>query len=469
MKHQKLILLTAMLIVALSLHAKAQITTQNETYKLDTLWDSENIDLLRIQPSNIPGNVFVRMLDRKGVSEIEASTGKFIRLMDVPQELDFIADDMVDMKLTRDKKYIVSLFSTDTENLNGILINDVATGKTVKYLKIQNLSYHSEAVVHDLDKIYIVESKFEKNQFSEYITRIYRYSFESNTVKLLKQQNGYNQGSQSLITSDGKKFMSYLLDAGQGGAESFGIVVYNTADDKLEKVITDPRLLYGVGNGIVELKPDKLLVFSELDTNIHNYNPIKNEFVSKIAYTQIPTKFPYIDKWPIFDAPKMIQKIDENLIFGKSEHNKKKNPLNIIQFLNLKTNNFLLEMYAGDAYYDQESSILFLMGYDNINSTIAIRITPKLTSTEPNHIENNGEKKFVLNYSIDDNTINVMLEDYTNIRNITLNNIQGIALYELNRFANNEIQFDITNYPKGTYFITVTTKDNQKQVLKINF
>jgi hypothetical protein len=62
-----------------------------------------------------------------------------------------------------------------------------------------------------------------------------------------------------------------------------------------------------------------------------------------------------------------------------------------------------------------------------------------------------------------------MLEDYTNIRNITLNNIQGIALYELNRFANNEIQFDITNYPKGTYFITVTTKDNQKQVLKINF
>jgi WD40 repeat protein len=78
------------------------------------------------------------------------------------------------------------------------------------------------------------------------------------------------------------------------------------------------------------------------------------------------------------------------------------------------------------------------------------------------------ELKLVINYTQVDGILNIELNDYSQIRAITVSNMQGKVLTSVNTFASNNTQIDLFTYPKGTYFITILTIDNQREIIKIN-
>jgi hypothetical protein len=459
----------SIIIIFLCYQVKAQITTQSEDYKLDTLWTINEIDNIilvdYIVKSKETGLAY--SLDANdNIIKFNLETGKVLQAF-VKSDTS-IKDALVysSFKVTKDEKYIVSVRKGNNP-YSYILVTDIAQNKVIKFLKVDIVG-DIELIVHEINQIYIIHNYKDKVFPEKHLTEIVRYNYETNRTKVLNKIEAENRYTQSMITEDGIKFITHLSPPYPKTNE---LLIYNTSDDKLERTVSTPFNPFYTWKGIVQLNNDKFFCYNTKDSSNLNYYLKTNELKDKKFYTQVPTNLPYKGKWPIFGSPEKIQKIDENLLLVSNTYFYRVDSQfigtqNLKQFWNLKTNTFLMEFYASYTYYDQETSIMYVLN-PVPEGLRAIRITPKLTSTEPNHIENNGEKKFVLNYSIDDNTINVMLEDYTNIRNITLNNIQGIALYELNQFANNEIQFDITIYPKGTYFITVTTKDNQKEIIKI--
>ncbi len=78
------------------------------------------------------------------------------------------------------------------------------------------------------------------------------------------------------------------------------------------------------------------------------------------------------------------------------------------------------------------------------------------------------ELKLVKNYTQADGILNIELNDYSQIRAITISNMQGKVLTSLNTFTSNTTQIDLLSFPKGTYFITILTIDNHKEIIKIN-
>jgi hypothetical protein len=46
--------------------------------------------------------------------------------------------------------------------------------------------------------------------------------------------------------------------------------------------------------------------------------------------------------------------------------------------------------------------------------------------------------------------------------------MQGKVLTSLNTFTSNTTQIDISTYPKWTYFVTILTIDNHKEIIKIS-
>jgi WD40 repeat protein len=83
------------------------------------------------------------------------------------------------------------------------------------------------------------------------------------------------------------------------------------------------------------------------------------------------------------------------------------------------------------------------------------------------YLEVETELKLVKNYTQSDGILSIELIDYSQVRAITISNMQGKVLTSINTFTSNTTQIDLLSYPKGTYFITILTIDNQKQVLKI--
>ncbi len=78
------------------------------------------------------------------------------------------------------------------------------------------------------------------------------------------------------------------------------------------------------------------------------------------------------------------------------------------------------------------------------------------------------ELKLVKSYTQSDGILNIELIDYSQVRAITISNMQGKILTSVNTFTSKTTQIDISTYPKGTYFVTILTIDNHKEIIKIS-